>query len=109
MNVADILDKAADLIEPEGAWVQEEFIRVTGAGGPVLCCAVGALALVLSDKHPYADRIGEAEAWVNEHRALLGMSAADLESWNDDEERQQEEVVALFREAASKARAEARP
>jgi hypothetical protein len=101
-EIADILDKAADLIEPEGAWCQRDYARnadglVTGLSefrGPATCwCIAGATAKV----DPQA-RGASADGFLQE---FLGVHPS---VWNDAPGRTQAEVVAKLREAAAKAR-----
>jgi hypothetical protein len=120
-SVAEILDAAADLIEPEGAWTQGAFSRnVDGsadygeddetdpivAANPVCWCALGAIAQV-ADCDPLAFKtFSESYSMITAKakailRETLGLSA---EMWNDAPERTQAEVVAKLREAAAKAR-----
>lgn len=112
-SLADILDRAADLIEPEGAWTQRALGR--NANGrcadadrmpkkPVCFCAVGAVCRVLglTTYTPY----GAA------HRPLEALRTSlprvwSLTEWNDAKGRTQAEVVAALRQAASAERAKA--
>lgn len=96
-TVSEILDAAADLIEPEGAWTQGYFGMWDGS---TCFCAVGAIGRAAGFR-----RIDEAENWVEANAAdLLGMGWFGLEDWNDRPDRTQAEVVAKLREAAEKAR-----
>lgn len=95
-EIARILDAAADLIEPEGAWGQGQWESSTGC-----LCAEGALA-----------KAGACERFVDVCRAPVGrffepLVGGDIVAWNDAPGRTQAEVVAKLREAAAKARAEA--
>ncbi len=102
MNVADILNAAADLIEPDGAWIQNH--SATTAQGR-LClpaeaqaarwCASGAISRAAPDWEAQEASI----AFVNR------MLRAKVWNWNDRPRRKQAEVVAKLREAAAKARA----
>lgn len=117
LTVAEVLDAAADLIEPEGKWTQGAFSRnadgaadadedETTAVEPVCWCALGALAEVSGkstlDSYVFAlaypDRAAPGYAAL---RAFIGGEVAD---WNDAPERTQAEVVAKLREAAAAAR-----
>lgn len=96
MTVADILDKAADLIEPEGCWMQGAF----GLRKGTCFCAVGAIRAALD-----VPSITAAENWVDQNaRKALGMDAMTIEDWNDAPGRTQAEVVSKLREAAALAR-----
>lgn len=111
--IADILDRAADLIEPEGAWTQNYF-ALNGEGEEVdpnrlsaVCfCARGAIYHALK-KNPL--KVTEDEA-VRVFAPLVKAIGADsyygIETWNDDPSRTQSEVVSKLREAASLARKE---
>jgi hypothetical protein len=97
VTVADILNKAADLIEPEGAWTQGAWQR--GRSGrevkpdsprAVCWCVGGAIEHVSS--------IGIGSAAMTELRDHL--SVMFISEWNDAPERTQAEVVAKLREAA---------
>lgn len=101
MNVADILDKAADLIEPEGAWIRHRY-AVDAHGEPtvptdpsaVCWCAMGAIYRVSECDGAIEDECRELLAGIVGHRGFG--------SWNDTHT--QAEVVAKLREAAAKAR-----
>ncbi len=102
-SIADILDAAADLIEPEGAWTQGHIRRdakgkYTALPGHAVCwCTVGAtLAVAGLAASMSADRF---------LASFLGLDGVDaVEQWNDAPERTQAEVVAKLREAAALAR-----
>ncbi len=107
---SEILDAAADLIEPEGRWTQEKYARSEdGRGSPLdagICfCVVGAIAAVMG-----------VEAWQAETSEPVSVLAqtlgftdedpgADVECWNDAPDRTQAEVVAALRKAAQLAKA----
>lgn len=102
-SVADVLDAAADLIEPEGAWTQGAYAR-TAKGfciGPhedaATCfCMRGALR-----------RVGAVGDWDESSpatRAIGFQTARQMTQWNDRPRRTQAEVVAKLREAAALAR-----
>jgi hypothetical protein len=100
VSIADVLSKAADLIEPEGAWTQHVDAR-DAAGNQIdhddvdaVCwCADGAYMRV-------GGNWGDA-GWRALQVALGGDGPI---SWNDAPERTQAEVVAKLREAAALAR-----
>jgi hypothetical protein len=101
-DVAEILERAADLIEPEGAWVQGAFKRLREGSGVSYCyCAAGALIEVASSDSAY----DEARRFLN---AQLPRPSDPEDSaviaFNDADGRTQAEVVAALREAAAKAR-----
>lgn len=101
--VADVLERAADLIEPEGKWTQQIYARTedgrsTDVQDPeAICfCMAGALARVAGD---FNERFISAKQVVGN---ILDRGMAD---WNDAPERTQPEVVAALRRAATLARA----
>lgn len=102
MNVADILDKAADLIEPEGAWTQGAFARTadgescsSGSSDPraVCWCVGGAINRASGQERP-----------TDAHNVFQRLIPCGEFEWNDAPERTQAEVVAKLREAARLAR-----
>lgn len=102
MNVADILDKAADLIEPEGAWTQGWFARNAGGSDTgtndedaVCWCAFGAVERACQSKW---SKLSTAT------NLLGGLVGGMISDWNDAPERTQAEVVSKLREAAALAR-----
>lgn len=104
-SVADVLEEAAGLIEPEGAWTQKHIRlnaegRYTANGSEAVCwCVVGATMAVTGIVASMA-----ADRYFAEFLGETGVDA--VERWNDAPERTQAEVVAKLREAAAKARAE---
>jgi len=98
LNAAEVLERAADLIEPVGAWTQDMY-RVPGKD---CFCAVGAVGMVLGKGKWIGGRA--AEDFVDANSKLFGMDASDLEEWNDTPGRTQAEVVAALRQAAALAR-----
>lgn len=118
LSVADVLDRAADLIEPEGAWTQGESARdAKGAPlpkgsepGAVCWCVLGAIGKVVG--HPANILFGKAQKALGSVLPddITPMYDADGDelpveaSWNDSPFRTQAEVVAKLREAASLAR-----
>lgn len=100
LSVADILDRAADLIEPEGAWIQGDWAldaegNAAGYHGGVCWCADGA---ILQVAHSIPG--GPDEAW----EAFTDAVGVSLIGFNDAPGRTQAEVVAALRAAAEKAR-----
>lgn len=113
-KVADILRRAAELIEPEGAWTQKAFSRNADgsvdkdgeddepdgiAESPVCWCALGAIATAAGHDlfgrgYPLAGLVKEVEL------GLRQVVNRDIPTWNDEPDRQQDEVVAALREAA---------
>lgn len=102
-SVSEILNAAADLIEPEGAWTQGMFARKADghSTGPILpeavCfCAVGGLMRAAGGvgSLAYHDAFNRLNAMA---RRAGFMHVAN---WNDDTRRTQAEVVAALRQAA---------
>lgn len=113
LSVAEVLERAADLIEPEGAWTQRALAR-NAAGkdtglserfGPAVCyCVMGATAFAAADDEPFSDLGDEADHFFAN---FLGAQASGgLHVWNDAPERTQAEVVAALRQAALRARSQ---
>lgn len=103
-TVSEILARAADLIEPEGAWGQDEYaVDLDGRSvGPtsasaVCFCALGALR-----------RAGGFDDDMNSAAQALGKVVGDLVcDWNDAPGRTQVEVVEALRQAAKATASEA--
>jgi len=100
---ADILEEAARLIEPQGAWVKGYYalnsrgIEADTAEEAVCYCALGAISVAAGGNPP--DEMG-SRAQELLHTVISG----PIDKWNDAPERTQEEVVAKLHEAAAKAR-----
>lgn len=101
--IADVLDAAANLIEPEGAWCQRQFAlnakgQSTGLSefrGPAVCwCPLGATSKVCDND----GLVAKVDAF------LCGFIGTDIDTWNDAPERTQSEVVETLRKAAQSAR-----
>lgn len=108
LRVADVLNRAADLIEPDGAWMQEDYSNQAGARAKDLqrasCwCVAGAIGAVADMDGP------EAEEWANRNLGPLipgveeGFPVTGIPGWNDHPSRTQAEVVAALRKAATDA------
>lgn len=104
-DVADVLERAADLIEPEGAWAQRDYAR-DGTGRPVDPCDPSAVCWCMNGA--IAKATGETVILAEMLIDRLFIPAIPLRrapvSWNDDACRTQAEVVAALREAAKLAR-----
>jgi hypothetical protein len=98
LSVAEALDRAADLIEPEGAWMQNALSKYDAAGNVTCMCALGALLNVRGASFEAADFL---DTLLPQTR---GGQKRPLAEWNDAPERTQAEVVAKLREAAALAR-----
>jgi hypothetical protein len=88
LSVADVLDRAADRLEPEGAWGDH------CASTAIDSVSQGDWRLGSQANNFFARYIGS------------GSDRFGVWSWNDAPERTQSEVVSALREAAAKARAE---
>lgn len=107
LRPSEVLDKAADLIEPEGAWTQGTWARdASGSDNPdptneVCWCGWGAIYKVAGYEWPrYAlEAAGFADRTV-------GAACGAYQVWNDAPERTQIEAVAALRKAAELARSE---
>lgn len=100
-NVAEILNKAADLIERPGAWTQGTSYRGpneewrSGGEADVVCrCAAGAINEVCG---------WSFDAALPAFKAFEAHIGGDTAQWNDSACRTQAEVVAALRAAAEKA------
>lgn len=104
LSVAEVLERAADLIEPEGAWAQKSWARdMFGSpdaipGEEVCWCLWGSIYKISGYEFYVTD------AAINH---VMGVVGDPPITWNDAAERTQAEVVAALREAAKKAREEA--
>ena len=113
MNVSDILSKAADLIEERGLNKGWYF----GPDGS--CCMRGAIILATDPTYPLLSEAEAAQASAvpfipfDASKAFRKLDAHllrrhicfDAVSWQDAEERTEEEVVGELRAAAEAARA----
>jgi hypothetical protein len=113
--VSDILDKAADLIEPEGRWTQEAFSRtksghcnaaLVAPRKPSCWCALGAIAAVAGHdpSKPFTTNKLANEAVLILDSVVMDDGIYDTPDYNDATGRTQAEVVAKLREAAALAR-----
>lgn len=106
--VAGILERAADLIEPEGRWTQGASARdadgndldgTKGANPDSAVCFCAAEAIWRVSKV----RFDECPA----HQFMMKFVGGPIPTWNDAPERTQADVVAKLREAAALASKEA--
>ena len=116
-SVAEVLERAADLIEPDGRWTRGAFSRnadgsadlddeALAASEPVCWCGLGAIAQTLrvdSLKGRLWSRL-DTGLTGQAYRLLNEVVGTDFPDWNDAPERTQAEVVAKLREAAALAR-----
>jgi hypothetical protein len=108
LKPSEVLAKAADLIEPEGAWTQYQYAR-TKRGAPIgpceepaVCwCVKGAILRVVGDK------LAAGPLWIIAAQHIT-RSADDgrLARWNDAGGRKQATVVAALRKASALEQAE---
>lgn len=103
MSVAEVLNKAADLLEKPGAWTQGEYGRLPSGraalnvrSDAVCRCLIGAIYTVLPPESGCLHDVEKGEA-VQTMNEFLGMGAYH---WNDAPDRTQAEVVAALRQAA---------
>jgi hypothetical protein len=104
MKPSEVLAKAADLIEPVGAWTQRTSYRdakgrICEPRSPAVACRCAAGA------------INEACDWSYDLACptfvrFEGFIGASTARWNDTYERTQAEVVKALRDAADLARSE---
>lgn len=109
LTVADVLERAADLLTPEGAWTQgayavgDDFVAEDDGHewpeNPTCFCLMGAIARVQG-----LDRPGDID--FARFGPLLGLTSNSVANWNDAPFRKQAEVVAKLRKAAALARTE---
>jgi hypothetical protein len=96
LEVADVLERAAELLTPEGAWAQHIWYFNTER---TCFCMIGAVAAV----------DGKAPSIVECELRDLFASVIGVErtpsAWNDDPERTQQEVVDALKAAAALSRA----
>lgn len=92
LSVAEVLNRAADLIEPEGAWTQGTY-GLIGDGEYRCLCLYGA---VREAARGYPRAVPKGCMSV-----LDGLCDNDPVGWNDTPGRTQAEVVAKLREAAA--------
>lgn len=106
MGVADVLNKAADLLEPEGAWTQKAWYRNAAGrevktGRTATCmCAEGAVFTVLGKK-PTSVFVAARHPAFEALAAVVGDRW--IADWNDAPGRTQAAVVSALRQAAKKA------
>lgn len=95
LTVAEVLERAADLIEPEGRWRQKNG----GVRGACWCASTAIDAAHPDGFAPDAQRF-----LANLVSPGAGLAIVRVWYWNDAPERTQAEVVAKLREAAALAR-----
>lgn len=95
----DYLRKAADLLEPEGAWCKGSYVNTSGAH-----CAIGALRFLRDADEELEPCYGRALNALSDyiHDNQLAERWRDVISWNDSDKTGQEDVVRVFRAAADR-------
>ena len=113
-EIAGVLYRAADLIEPAGAWTQGEFARDAGgracdAWSPnAACfCVHGARKAAAKGTGPGWGTLLGGLAGDFVRRALGVRTSWHVTVWHDRPERTQAEAVQLLRDAAKLAEQEA--
>ncbi len=110
-EIANILERAAELIETKG-WTQGSYVRY-GNGEEVgdtdydaeCFCISGALSHASKKKD--FDMMCKAYYFLTDIICKTRNSTKCLEKWNDDPARTKEEVIAFLKSAAELARKEA--
>lgn len=103
LKPSEILERAAALVEPEGAWTQETWFMGAQLETAACFCVEGAIARVAGVRPFMAYREAASELLARS----IGLPAADcIADWNDAPKRTQPEVVAALRKAAELARSE---
>lgn len=102
LTVAEVLSRAADLIEPERAWTQGCEARdvdgvelVDYSGTDAICWCVGGAIWKA------ADDVGYKNPNVAMRFLESLLDVCNVPEWNDAPKRTQSEVVAKLREAAA--------
>lgn len=90
MKPSEILNAAADLITPEGAWGQGNFVK--RVNGKNCYCAVGAIEAMPSGASRNLRTACEAVYAI--------IKAPSITGWNDHPDRTQAEVIDALRKAA---------
>lgn len=103
LSIAEVLDRAADLIEPEGAWQQGTWARDVSGKAVTLWCDK-ATCFCMRGAVVRASGLSMSAELTGINAALGFRRASQMARWNDREGRTQAEVVAKLREAAALAR-----
>lgn len=105
IETADVLDRAADIIERNGWWRKSYYDFGAVGSKPkceLACCARGAINLAANGRTP--DRLSNlGEDALHALERYLGISGEHPDSvadWNDEPGRTVEEVIAALRGAA---------
>lgn len=105
MKPSEVLSRAADLIEPEGAWTQENWWDgPTSTPESATCwCAEGAICRVEGRNYSVDVSMRAPCSFLARH---LGVPPTGVPAWNNHPSRTQAEVVQALRDAAELAKAE---
>lgn len=100
-TVSEVLEKAADLLEPEGAWTQKQLAKA--ADGKT--CDPRSLAAVCWCMAGAIQRSTPLDANYEPYLSAVGATIRNIiPYWNDAPDRTQTEVVSALRQAASQAK-----
>jgi hypothetical protein len=94
---SEVLSKAADLIEPEGAWTQGQYGAFDEEAHAYTCLCLFGAVKEAGDETDAADGV-----W----KFLQAATSNKPIDWNDQPGRTQAEVVAALRQASELAKAE---
>lgn len=100
-DLAAVLNRAADLIEPPGAWTQGALAR-DATGSPVPVYEPSAVSFCVAGAVIRETNGCEMQSWSPIHRALATRDHrfTSASVWQDQHERTQAEAVQLLRDAA---------
>lgn len=109
LTVAEVLERAADLIEPEGAWTRGAYAAdecndsIDTLHPDAKCfCAMGAVYRAAGASSLY--KTGPLDVVNDVRKHLITVVGTTMASFNDAPGRTQAEVVAALRSAAAVAR-----
>lgn len=104
MDVATVLNAAADLIEPEGCWTQGAYARHEN-GNPIGPMEDNATCWCLSGAIQRIDKGSQfSRAWETFDTFVRRRGHDHIAAFNDAPGRTQTEVVAALRKAAQRAK-----
>lgn len=112
IEVADVLDKAADVIDTNGHCKRYLYdTRQAAAGTPInecRACLLGALNIAISGSPVYLGTREYSRLAVAAEKALLTrVDVPSLVTWNDTRGRTKQQVTELCRDTAASLRGEA--
>ena len=99
-TVADVLDRAADIIQFEG-WCQHEYVHRGPDGQPTAYCMKGGIMAAAERLDPKCKRFFE-RGWAAAEAAAtyLATDADSIPEWNDHPDRTAEDVIDALRGCA---------